>query len=1582
MYLYSLIFNFKQLSAYAQALKSTSTDVAELSKLTSLLTTEQTINALSSKGLTDQQVVQILMNKGIVKSEAEAIASKIASSTANGVVTFSFKAYTAAIWENIKALIAWMASNPVGWIIGIGAAIGGAVIAYNLFDESIEEQKEKLKDLEEEYKATKNELESLRAELENNIKLIKELQDKKINGSITLVEEDQLEKLKFQNSLLSQQVKLQENLEKKAKAKLIKKNRETFNNEFGGSFTEGNEQNTNIHDKYGVVFAQTKLQDDKTLILLAEENKKRLETALLENDSEMIEILEDDRLTIVKELESRSETILQSFLEYQNNIVEGMNPDGTFASEADEKLWNDIESWKKSIYENTNRSGEWNTIQIDAALNTESLQSVQNELRQKLVDGKLTEQDIESYTELNDALKKSNLIITDGQNPLSIYMSYLHKTSSAQAELNTAIKEMPNLSFEEVLEQLEESHTSLTDLKKEINETKVISVDTIQDLIGKYPSLTNLLSDYVEGKADEKDVVEALSDEYATDLENYRLYIIQKHGDDEEFYDEVVDNLSEDLIAKANSYGIELGNYSSYLEAKLAMDKEYARKKAILESAKDIYEDSLTDPAYRFNPSISAYDNMMDAEQAVADIEEIINSVDTSIQTVIPDFNKNLFKKPDETETKEFSDSIDWAANSISNLEAEIARLNETIANTDDIDKKIDLLEKLKIKQEQLATLKGNAAETYKSEYDETLKQLTPAERKKYQPLIESTTAFNIKDFKGEKEEKLFNKLTASQSAYQKYQQAKTDHKTAKQNVKDTEKQIKDVDTLERSQQTQEKLESQLDLVDEKLKDSTLTTEERNDLLAEQLKLQMAINEELAKQAEYNGDKKGAAALRKKNENLKQQIASDTLQNTIDENDLYIESYEKQLENNNLTKEQKDDLNLSLQALKNKDFQYQFQQMKAKLKEGVWDGYISMLKEEYGATKMDDDKFVKQHLKEISEYFNFTGMEGLYYDYVNSGEDFEDTNYETDEEYRSYKINKNDNDIKDIQNKIALNGGIGTEQDYETMKNLHKSNRTEWEEQKLAAEAMRDSYTEGTKDWNDWNNKVQECDDNINSCNSSIKECNQSILKLPLNDIDLKLMSIQNQLDDINEIIEYNNQYISAANYILDKEIRGHNKAKELIQDQLDALEKMNNVRKTNLALQQAEYNLRKANEQKSSKVFVGNGQGWQYHADEDAIRSAQEQYDQALYDNKVATLNEEIRVHDEEIKLLNRIKDEWSWITTEAQGTVDVNKALIYDSLFEQKVLSGNALLTKTISDNMSTYYKDKTMYEDQQKRYEKLQDIINDTSTEYELGAIDYEEARAKISNAIKTYYPEVFAKYGEESQKVQEIIDKKMEEANITEESSEDINEAVKESNEKLVEDYGQLVKDLEDVFKKLNDMLSTYATNAQNMATTVSSSILAIKNALDGTIGEVGSAKKSNATKNATKTVGNAISEKIKTAGKSHTGMELGYIGEGTSSSNKKAFQYIALNKLNDDEVVRVLQKGEGVVNSIQLENVMSNFGKIAEFKAPTILPLSKPSNQSVSFTGDIIINNPVGDTNSLARAIKQNLSSNILQELYK
>ena len=112
-----MIFNFKNLSAYGQALKSATSDVSELSKLTSNLTLSQTAHILSTRSLTKEKMAEILVNKGLTQAEAEATASKIASATANGVATFSFKAYTTAVWANVKAIAAWMLSNPVGWII-------------------------------------------------------------------------------------------------------------------------------------------------------------------------------------------------------------------------------------------------------------------------------------------------------------------------------------------------------------------------------------------------------------------------------------------------------------------------------------------------------------------------------------------------------------------------------------------------------------------------------------------------------------------------------------------------------------------------------------------------------------------------------------------------------------------------------------------------------------------------------------------------------------------------------------------------------------------------------------------------------------------------------------------------------------------------------------------------------------------------------------------------------------------------------------------------------------------------------------------------------------------------------------------------------------------------------------------------------------------------------------------------------------------------------------------------------------------------------------------------------------------------
>jgi hypothetical protein len=179
-----------------------------------------------------------------------------------------------------------------------------------------------------------------------------------------------------------------------------------------------------------------------------------------------------------------------------------------------------------------------------------------------------------------------------------------------------------------------------------------------------------------------------------------------------------------------------------------------------------------------------------------------------------------------------------------------------------------------------------------------------------------------------------------------------------------------------------------------------------------------------------------------------------------------------------------------------------------------------------------------------------------------------------------------------------------------------------------------------------------------------------------------------------------------------------------------------------------------------------------------------------------------------------------------------------------------------------------------------------------------------------------------------------------------------------------------------------MLDTYATNAQNMASSVSASISAIKNAMNGISSISSTINTERAVSTAAKAVTKAATKKAQTAGKSHSGMELGYIGEENISNDKKAFEYIALSELKDDEIVRVLQKGEAVLTENQVFQTMDNFRKLAEFKTPTLSFKNTQPSQSIEFKGDIVINNPVGDSSSLARAIKQNLGNQVLQELYK
>lgn len=1163
---------------------------------------------------------------------------------------------------------------------------------------------------------------------------------------------------------------------------------------------------------------------------------------------------------------------------------------------------------------------------------------------------------LEYYDEIIVFLKEAIENCTDAKEKVRL-QTLLNDLTSLDNKLMDAATGFDNLANS--MSSLQSKADLLRDIKDDIDEFGKIDISSLNEILSLFPELENQVALYNAGLMDSSKLFELLEEAYKADADLYSGLMAEKMQYNENFYSSIYEKLPQHIKDLADSYNLDIENYRTLCAAKLELEGELAKKRAELYDA--ITED--------YNISKDPYASKEEKEQVHSEYQavqksynEVSSIFDSIMQTAFQSFTtswKSFGKDNDEGEKDKEKTKIDWIDQSLAVLQEKVDDAHTALENTNGFDAQLEAIDAL---NGALGELQGGYTEAYNEysdRYTKGLQKLSNSDEIKKK--IESGDEFKLDEYPAEKAQiiqeliDLYGKMTE-----------------AEDKISELGLQIDNNENIEKSKLRQEDYEKELDSIQTKLEDQTLTVLEKNDLLKDELEYQKKINEEMAVRAEYEGDTEGAATLRKKNQNLEQKTESDILQEDIALNDLYIETNKSKLNNPHLTKDEIDAINARDKVLQEQAFDYRFQEIRNTIDDDVWDIYIQDLREQYGELTLSEEELIDKYFYDIAQYFDYTGMEKLYHDKLNHGIEAGRIDYDTNKAISSYFINDNDNKIADIQHDIDYAGGRGTEQNYKDMKSYHKENLALWTNQRQEAEAMLKSCTEGTKAWDDWNREIQECDDKIAACERSIKDCEIAILKLPLNDIADRLMVIENQLDDINEAIEYNNTYISAANYILDKEVRGHEKAKELIQDQLDALEKVNNVRKSSLALQQAEYNLRRAEEQRSSKVFV-EGKGWEYQSDPDELMNARANYDQAIYDNKVAQLNEQIRVHDEEVKMLNRIKDNWSWITTEAQGTVDVNKALLYDLEFESKVLSGNAVLVKSLSDAMKEYYSSKTMYEDEQKNYQKLEDDINDTVTAYELEAIGYEEAKRRITNSIKLYYPEIFEKYGEESEKIQEIINKKMEQVGIQEETSKDINDNVKESNKELVETYTKLVKDLDDVFVKLNGMLKTYTSNAKTMASDVSSAISQIQD-------KINNLDSINATISITSEP--SVDANVQTAGQSHSGIELGYLGESSTSKDKDAFRYIALDELDDSELLRLVQKGEAVLTESQVGTVMNNFKNLAKVKIPNVQAYSQQTNQSVNFNGDIIIKNPVSDSNNLAREIKQNLGNNILQELYK
>ena len=561
-------------------------------------------------------------------------------------------------------------------------------------------------------------------------------------------------------------------------------------------------------------------------------------------------------------------------------------------------------------------------------------------------------------------------------------------------------------------------------------------------------------------------------------------------------------------------------------------------------------------------------------------------------------------------------------------------------------------------------------------------------------------------------------------------------------------------------------------------------------------------------------------------------------------------------------------------------------------------------------------------------------------------------------------------DITNFQAEQDVLGINATKEQYQELVSITEEQIKKLLEKHKELEKNLSTYTYGTDAFNECSNSIQDVENNISDLIQEMREYNNQILQIPIN----KIEELNEQLSNVNSALaEIGEDYSTTVNTVVDsidhqiESIEDLKTAEEeaaqvkidALQEQLDLLESQNEERKIQLALEQAEYNLERAKNQKTNQV-VRNGE-IVYEADQDDLRDAQQnladaQYDKLTHDieTQIEQIEENrdamIENYDAEIDRLEKISEKWSEIEHNIE---DAKNAVIADDIlgtgWKDKVLSGNDQdiydkfvseyetnlnqqdsYTKLIEQNekisalMQQYidaYNDGSItYEEAVKQFTAVQNAAKDglTSEEY-LNALLKISGDKDVDSALKNVQTEVsgaysdFKSYFDAVNKNSEII------ASYTS-TWEEIRDAV-------VEQLETLKKLAEEEAKKVAEAKSS-SSGRKHSSGGGSSTKWDSRDENNGPGREIndraaGITSSSSSSSSSSSPSGPASDPDLK-ARKRKSGIETGIVGKDTSNSNAETVRILALDKLKSDEEPAILHKGEVVLNEVQMKNIVDNF----------------------------------------------------------
>lgn len=567
---------------------------------------------------------------------------------------------------------------------------------------------------------------------------------------------------------------------------------------------------------------------------------------------------------------------------------------------------------------------------------------------------------------------------------------------------------------------------------------------------------------------------------------------------------------------------------------------------------------------------------------------------------------------------------------------------------------------------------------------------------------------------------------------------------------------------------------------------------------------------------------------------------------------------------------------------------------------------------------------------------------------------------------------------------------------YQKLINNANTSISNYKEEIEAIQDVMSDYDPGTDNWNEMNDKLQQCNSSISSLVQNMHKWNEELLKLPIDKISDASDSLSKIVDGLNDVKSEHETVISAVTGAISDEIDRLNDEKEAyedtindqkeaLQDRMDLLDKQNEKLKLQAQYEQALYDLENATTQKTKKV-IRNGE-LTYEANADNLRNAQETVQDSLAALKKQELQDQMDALDDALddyndKLqdtldsLQKISDKWSEIASKKEQQVNETTATdILGKGWKDKVLSGNdadifQMFSKLYSDNVDQINK----YQEQIDSTEHISSLIQEYIDSYKAGTLTYEEAQAGIHDLVSQMNQKMSAM--DNLQNIYNYMGKVYDTAADGNSVFAGIQKAFSESGNQLISSLEQyqanagLISESMSSWQQLTNNVESIKDILEDVKDNLKDTERDSDSKKDKDENVRGSGNSRATGKHSSKSVYGSSGF---SAEKHHSGVFSGAVGSSSADKTDK-IKVLEAEKLEPNEVPALLERGEMVFTPEQMEKLVASFSATAyvpdnswiKNMYPSATVNTKPNIVNVS-VGDVKLTD-VRDVDGFAKAM--------------